>query len=203
MSVVAAGSSDESAASRLLLLIVGLALSCLFAVFLATAWSGLLAMLVVLAVAAIGLALVAALGASAADQRFSKNERLRFIAAMPILSLALWYGGIAAVYWGHVAPSAYLLASERAALDKAVRDRSGGTPRSVLGVERAGERVAFVTRNVMLGAWSGLVFDPTNRLIEARGWGGGPFPAEVAHSFGSRTMWCRGLGGHYFHCNFD
>jgi hypothetical protein len=107
-----------------------------------------------------------------------------------------------ALYWSHVAPSWWRLRSERAAFDGALR--GSPAPAGIGGIERSGGRTAFLTANGMLGAWAGIVHDPTDRLADARGWNGRMIPADLRHIFGnSQTIWCQRLDSHWFHCQFD
>ncbi len=106
-----------------------------------------------------------------------------------------------ALYWSHVAPSAWLLRSERAAFDAALA--GGPVPTGVAGVERSGVRTAFPTVNGMFGAWAGIVHDPTGRMSAARGWNGGPVAADIRDVFGNHTIWCQRLDSRWFHCQFD
>lgn len=106
-----------------------------------------------------------------------------------------------ALYWSHVAPSWWLLRSERSAFDRA---RSGGPlPTGVGGIERSGSRIAFRTVNAATGSWAAIVHDPTDRMAAARGWNGGPVATDVTAVFDSRTIWCQRLDSHWFHCQFD
>ncbi len=106
-----------------------------------------------------------------------------------------------ALYWSHVAPSWWRLRTERATFDAALHD--GPLPARVGGIDRSGPRTAFHTVNGMLGAWAGIVYDPTNRMAAARGWNGGPVARDIATAFGGRTIWCQRLDSHWFHCQFD
>ncbi|MEP9402472.1 hypothetical protein [Sphingomonas sp. VNH70] len=117
--------------------------------------------------------------------------------AMPFAAWAMGH----ALYWSHVAPSGWLLRSERAAFAAVLR--GGPTPAGVGGIERAGSRTAFLTVNGMLGAWAGIVHDPTGRMAAARGWNGGPVATDVRHIFNGSTIWCQRLDSHWFHCQFD
>lgn len=106
-----------------------------------------------------------------------------------------------ALYWSHVAPSWWQLRSGRAAFDAALA--GGPLPSGIGGIERSGLRTAFLTVNGMLGAWAGIVHDPTDRMAAARGWNGRAIPADLRHIFGnSRTIWCQRLDSHWFHCQF-
>ncbi|MFD1033763.1 hypothetical protein ACFQ15_03770 [Sphingomonas hankookensis] len=105
-----------------------------------------------------------------------------------------------ALYWSHVAPSWWLLRSERSAFDRA---RSGGPwPTGVAIVEQAAPRTAFTTRIGPFGSWAAIVHDPTDRMAAARGWNGGPVAADIANVFGNNTIWCQRLDSHWFHCQF-
>ena len=101
-----------------------------------------------------------------------------------------------ALYWSHVAPSWWLLRSERGAFDRAL---SGGpAPAGVAMVEQAGPRRAFPTVN-----GKAIVHDPTDRMAAARGWNGGPVAPDIARIFpNSQTIWCQRLDSHWFHCQF-
>lgn len=124
------------------------------------------------------------------------------LAAMPLVAIPFaMFAANHALYWSHVAPSWWLLRSERAAFDAALR---GGPPPAGVGeIERSGSRTAFLTVDGMLGAWSGIVHDPSDRLTAARGWNGGPVAADIAILFGNNTIWCQRLDSHWFHCHFD
>lgn len=122
--------------------------------------------------------------------------------ALPLVALpfAAWMMGNA-LYWSHVAPSWWRLRSERAAFDAALT--GGPMPVGIDRIERSGPRTAFPTLNGMLGAWAGIVHDPTDRMAAARGWNGGPVATDIAAVFGSNTIWCQRLDSHWFHCQFD
>lgn len=106
-----------------------------------------------------------------------------------------------ALYWSHVAPSWWRLRSDRAAFEAALV--GGPLPSGVAAIERTGPRTAFPTVNGMLGAWAGIVHDPTDRMAAARGWNAGPIAHDIADTFGNRTIWCQRLDSHWFHCQFD
>lgn len=105
-----------------------------------------------------------------------------------------------ALYWSHVAPSWWLLRTERSAFDRALT--GGPVPAGVTDIERSGSRTAFPTMNGMFGSWAGIVHDPTDRMAAARGWNGGPVAADIADVFGNNTIWCQRLDSHWFHCQF-
>lgn len=107
-----------------------------------------------------------------------------------------------ALYWSNVAPSWWMLHRDREAFDDAI---AGGTPpRGISAVERAGDRTAFHTVNGVLGAWRGIVHDPSGRMAAARGWNGGPVAADIRRVFrNSDTIWCQRITGPWFHCHFD
>jgi len=124
-------------------------------------------------------------------------------AVLPFVAVpfAAWAMGHA-LYWSHVAPSWWLLRSERQAFDAAVT--GGPVPRNVRHVERIGTRIAFATHGEILGEfWSGIIHDPTDRMAAARGWNGGPVATDVRHIFNGSTIWCQRLDSHWFHCQFD
>ncbi len=123
------------------------------------------------------------------------------LAAMPLMAIPFaMFAANHALYWSHVAPSWWRLRSERAAFDAAL---SGGlAPAGIGGIERSGSRTAFLTGNGMLGAWSGIVHDPTDHMTGARGWNGGPVAADIRTTFGNNTIWCQRLDSHWFHCQF-
>jgi hypothetical protein len=100
-----------------------------------------------------------------------------------------------ALYWSHVAPSWWLLRSERAAFDRVLS--GGAAPAGVAIIERAGPRRVFPTVN-----GRAIVHDPTDRMAEARGWNGGPVAADIRNVFGNTTIWCQRLDRHWFHCQF-
>lgn len=106
-----------------------------------------------------------------------------------------------ALYWSHVAPSWWLLRSERSMFDRALT--GGPTPTGVVIVEHAGPRRAFTTVIDPFGSWAAIVHDPTDRMAAARGWNGGPVAADIRNVFGNRTIWCQRLDSHWFHCQFD
>ena len=116
--------------------------------------------------------------------------------AVPFAAWAMGH----ALYWSHVAPSWWRLRSERGAFEASLR--GGPTPAGVGGIERAGPRTAFLTVNGMLGAWAGIVHDPTDRMAAARGWNGGPVAVDIRNVFGNNTIWCQRLDSHWFHCQF-
>lgn len=105
-----------------------------------------------------------------------------------------------ALYWSHVAPSWWLLRSERSAFERALT--GGPVPRGVGTIERSGSRAAFPTVKTLAGSWAGIVYDPTDRMAAARGWNGGPVAADIATLFGNNTIWCQRLDSHWFHCQF-
>ncbi len=105
-----------------------------------------------------------------------------------------------ALYWSHVAPSWWLLRTEREAFAAALA--GGPLPVRAGGTERSGPRTAFLTVNGMLGAWAGIVHDPTDRMAAARGWNGGPVATDIRRIFGNNTIWCQRLDSHWFHCQF-
>lgn len=105
-----------------------------------------------------------------------------------------------ALYWSHVAPSWWLLRSERSAFDRALT--GGPAPIGVAIVEQAGPRRAFTTVIDPLGSWAAIVHDPIDRMASARGWNGGPVAADIANVFGNNTIWCQRLDSHWFHCQF-
>lgn len=123
--------------------------------------------------------------------------------AMPLLAIPFaMFAASHALYWSHVVPSWWRLRSERTAFDLALR--GGPAPPGVGGIERSGSQTAFLTVNGMLGAWAGIVHDPSDRLAGARGWNGRAIAADLRHIFGnSQTIWCQRLDSHWFHCQFD
>lgn len=121
---------------------------------------------------------------------------------VPVLSLM--FAAFAAnqvLYWSHVAPSWMMLRSDRAAFDAALT--GGKMPTGITGIFRASPRTAFRTIIGFDGNWAAIVHDPTDRMIAARGWNGGPVAPDVRRSFpNSHTIWCQRLDSHWFHCQF-
>jgi hypothetical protein len=124
---------------------------------------------------------------------------LPFLPLIAVPFAAYLFGN--ALYWSHVAPSWWRLRSERVVFEAALT--GGSLPSGITAIERSGPRTAFPTVNGMLGAWAGIVHDPTDRMAAARGWNGGPVARDVAEAFGSRTIWCQRLDSRWFHCQFD
>lgn len=66
-------------------------------------------------------------------------------------------------------------------------------------------RVAF-PQGGFLDNWSGIVFDPTGRVMEADGWdeatGEWRAPEDVTRLFGGDLVSCRRLWGDYYDCSF-
>ncbi len=124
------------------------------------------------------------------------------LAAIPLIAIPFAaFAASHSLYWSHVAPSWWWLRSERGAFDAALR--GGPVPAGIGGIERSGPGTAFLTVNGMLGAWAGIVHDPTDRLAAARGWNGRVIPADLRHIFrNSQTIWCQRLDSHWFHCQF-
>ncbi|MGN5375327.1 hypothetical protein [Sphingomonas hankookensis] len=125
------------------------------------------------------------------------------LAMTPILAVPFAaFAASQALYWSHVAPSWWLLRSERMAFDAALT--GGPNPAGIGGIGRGGPRTAFLTVNGMLGAWAGIVHDPTDRMAAARGWNGRVIPPALRRIFpNSETIWCQRLDSHWFHCQFD
>lgn len=105
-----------------------------------------------------------------------------------------------ALYWSHVAPSWWLLRSERSGFDRALT--GGPVPSNVGTIERSGSRIAFPTVKALSGSWAGIVHDPTDRMAAARGWNGGPVAGDIRNVFRNNTIWCQRLDSHWFHCQF-
>ncbi len=120
-------------------------------------------------------------------------------AALPFVAIPFAaFAANHALYWSHVAPSWWLLRSERAAFDAALR--RGAPPAGVPAIERSGARTAFATRADRRTA---IVHDPSGRLATARGWNGGPVGRDVRRAFrGGDIIWCQRLDSRWFHCQF-
>lgn len=173
-----------------------------FFLFLSNAWLGVFVSLLVLLVLAI---LWLGLASNAVGESWVLRDR-GVVAALPLLpifgaAVMGWLVVGSIFYWSHVAPSWWLLLRARPAFDLALA--SGQAPPGVISIARTSGRVVFLTHNGMLGAWRGIVYDPTGRLAAARGWGGRAVPRDVRHLFGSETKWCQRLDGAWFHCHFD
>ena len=66
-------------------------------------------------------------------------------------------------------------------------------------------RVVFLTNPGFLDNWSGIVFDPTRAVEQARGWDAkGKFyaPERVTKLFGGDLVGCDRLVGFYYYCGF-
>ena len=65
-------------------------------------------------------------------------------------------------------------------------------------------RMAFVEDGI-LDNWVGVVYDPTDRVAEARGWGPDntfTAPPEIKGLFGGDIVWCDRITGHWYRCSF-
>ncbi len=66
-------------------------------------------------------------------------------------------------------------------------------------------RVVFESNPGFLDNWSGIVFDPTGKVMQARGWdAAGKFyaDAEVTELFRGDIVSCRHLRAEYYYCSF-
>ena len=65
-------------------------------------------------------------------------------------------------------------------------------------------RLAFPTGVGFLDNWSATVYDPSAAVGAARGYTATGFsaPRAVHQLFGGDIVWCRRLGGPYYHCGF-
>jgi hypothetical protein len=66
-------------------------------------------------------------------------------------------------------------------------------------------RAAFMTDPGFLDNWSGIVFDPTGKVMQADGWdASGKFraPEVITKLFDGDLDSCRHLWGAYYHCGF-
>ncbi|PXA95730.1 hypothetical protein DMC47_19115 [Nostoc sp. 3335mG] len=170
------------------------------ALFVANALSGWLMLVVVPLLGCLWLWL-AADGLLQAWRLRSTGIPALLLPAIPLVAIPFaLFAANHALYWSHVAPSWLRLRSDRPAFEAALT--GGPAPAGIGGVERSGSRTAFLTVNGMLGAWAGIVHDPTDRMAAARGWNGGPVAADVANVFGDNTIWCQRLDSHWFHCQF-
>jgi hypothetical protein len=170
------------------------------AIFVANLLVGVGSLIVVLIVGTLWIALAGDAVAGAWQGREQGPAVAVTLVPIGIAGLAMVLALSPIFYWSNVVPSWWLLRSQRAAFERAV---TGGSAPDGISVQRAGGRTAFHTVNGMLGAWRGIVHDPTGRLAEARGRGGRPIPRDVRYLFGSETRWCQRLDGAWFHCHFD
>lgn len=66
-------------------------------------------------------------------------------------------------------------------------------------------RVAFISGG-LLDNWTGVVYDPTDRVVEAKGWdrvsGELTAPEDIKGLFGGDLVQCRRITGHWYRCSF-
>lgn len=170
------------------------------AVFVVNMLFGMASLLAVLVVGILWIALAGDAVAGAWQMRAKGPAVAATVIPAGAAGLAMMLALSPLFYWSNVAPSWWLLRSHRAAFERAL---AGGPAPGRVPVERAGTRTAFHTVNGMLGAWRGIVHDPTGRLAQARGWGGRRNPRDIRYLFNSETRWCQRLDGAWFHCHFD
>lgn len=161
---------------------------------------GLASLLAVLVVGILWIALAGEAVAGAWQMRGQGPAVAATVIPVGAAGLAMMLALPPIFYWSHVVPSWWLLQSNRAGFERSL---AGGPAPGRVPVERAGTRTAFQTVNGMLGAWRGIVHDPTGRLVQARGWGGRPIPRDIRYLFNSETRRCQRLDGAWFHCHFD
>ena len=171
------------------------------ALFVANALSGMAMLMVVPVLATLWPVLMLDGAVQAWRWRSAGIPALLFV-LMPLITLPFAaFAANHALYWSHVAPSWWLLRSERSAFDRALT--AGPAPAGISGMVHVAPRTAFRTIIGFDGDWAAVVHDPTDRMAAARGWSGGPVASDIRHIFpNSQTIWCQRLDSHWFHCQF-